>query len=137
MGLNADTRERIIDVLSQADADSFHEYKNKDFYWLARQGMPGYESMSDSDLVQRLSEWCDHYDDSEDEVDVDPQLNALRSLLSTLTDSKDRKEVQKHIDVRIAQLPPPPPREEKPLSPNQQLLEKARAELAVHDIVSA
>jgi hypothetical protein len=34
----------------------------------------------------------------------DPQLKALRALLSTLTEASDRSEVQAHIDARIAEL---------------------------------
>lgn len=34
----------------------------------------------------------------------DPQLKAMRTLLSTLTSDEDRAEVQSHIDIRIAEL---------------------------------
>lgn len=35
---------------------------------------------------------------------ADPQLKAMRALLSTLTDESDRAEVQGHIDARIAEI---------------------------------
>lgn len=34
----------------------------------------------------------------------DAQLKALRALLSTLTDSDERAEVQQHIDARVAEI---------------------------------
>lgn len=34
----------------------------------------------------------------------DPQLKALRALMSTLTDPADRAEVQQHIDARVAEI---------------------------------
>jgi hypothetical protein len=34
----------------------------------------------------------------------DPQLKAMRALLSTVTDDADRAEVQKHIDARTAEI---------------------------------
>lgn len=34
----------------------------------------------------------------------DPQLKALRALLSTLTEASDRAEVQSHIDARMAEI---------------------------------
>jgi hypothetical protein len=35
---------------------------------------------------------------------ADPQLKAMRTLLSTLTDEEQRQEVQGHIDQRIAEI---------------------------------
>lgn len=35
---------------------------------------------------------------------ADPQLKAMRALLTTLTDDADRAEVQKHIDARVAEI---------------------------------
>lgn len=34
----------------------------------------------------------------------DPQLKALRALMSTLTEESDRAEVQSHIDARVAEI---------------------------------
>lgn len=34
----------------------------------------------------------------------DPQLKAMRALLSTLTDESERAEVQSHIDARVTEL---------------------------------
>lgn len=35
---------------------------------------------------------------------TDPQLKAMKALLSTLTEPADREEVQKHIDAKIAEI---------------------------------
>lgn len=35
---------------------------------------------------------------------TDPQLKAMRALLSTLTDESERAEVQTHIDARVAEI---------------------------------
>lgn len=35
---------------------------------------------------------------------TDPQLKAMRNLLSTLTDPNDRAEVQAHIDAKVAEI---------------------------------
>ena len=37
---------------------------------------------------------------------TDPQIKAMRALLSTLTDESERAEVQRFIDARIAELKP-------------------------------
>ena len=51
---------------------------------------------------KRLNGGVDHQPKSS-RVD-DPQLTALRALLSTITDPTDRAEIQRHIDSRIAEL---------------------------------
>lgn len=35
---------------------------------------------------------------------ADPQLKAMRALISTITDESDRAEIQAHIDARVAEL---------------------------------
>lgn len=35
---------------------------------------------------------------------TDPQLKAMRALLSTLTDESERAEVQSHIDAKVAEI---------------------------------
>lgn len=37
---------------------------------------------------------------------TDPQIKAMRTLLSTLTDESEKAEVQKHIDARLAEIAP-------------------------------
>ncbi len=37
---------------------------------------------------------------------TDPQVKAMRALLSTVTNPKDKLEIQGHIDARIAQIKP-------------------------------
>lgn len=35
---------------------------------------------------------------------ADPQLKAMRALISTITDESDRAEIQAHIDARVSEL---------------------------------